>query len=70
VANALLALRAADRLDVPASGLPRPRAYFGEGPFGSIPASRAPVVAGMLMLVAAMSARVIVTHRRRGRDAT
>jgi type VII secretion-associated serine protease mycosin len=70
VANALLALRAADRLDLPASVPPMPGAYFGEGPLTTIPASRAPVVAGMLMLMAVMAARVITTHRRRRRDVT
>ncbi|MEO3874552.1 S8 family serine peptidase [Nonomuraea sp. B12E4] len=65
VANALLALRAADRLAAPASAAPTPGAYFGEGP---PPPSRLPVVAGMLTLVVALSARVIVRHRRRGRD--
>ncbi|MFC4111746.1 S8 family serine peptidase [Nonomuraea zeae] len=70
VANALLALRAADRLDLPTPVPPRPGAYFGEGPLGPIPVSRAPVVGGMLTLVAAMAARVIVTSRRRRRDST
>ncbi|MBF8188998.1 S8 family serine peptidase [Nonomuraea sp. K274] len=68
VANALLALRAAARLEVRASGVPGPGAYFGAGPPGQAPPSRAPVVAGMLMLAAAMSVRVIMAHRRRGRD--
>ncbi|MFG1707569.1 S8 family serine peptidase [Nonomuraea sp. M3C6] len=69
VANALLALRAADRLGAPAAALPRPGAYFGFGD-GPPPGSRVPVVVGMLVLVAAMSARVIVRHRRRARDST
>ncbi|MEV4106489.1 S8 family serine peptidase [Nonomuraea sp. NPDC049695] len=62
VADALLALREADRLDVPAPPLPRPGPYFGNGPS---PASRGPVVAGMLLIMAAMSAHVITRHRRR-----
>ncbi|SDM79032.1 S8 family serine peptidase [Nonomuraea jiangxiensis] len=67
VVNALLALRAADRLDVPAPVVPAPVTYFGDGP---IPPSRLPVVAGMLTLAVAMSAGVIVRHRRRDRDVT
>ncbi|MEV6041461.1 S8 family serine peptidase [Nonomuraea sp. NPDC052116] len=62
VANALLALREAARLDPPGAGLARPGPYFGDGP---PPASRGPVVAGMLMLAAAMSARILVRHRKR-----
>ncbi|MFC5833918.1 S8 family serine peptidase [Nonomuraea insulae] len=67
VVDALLALRAADRMDVPASGLARPGLYFGDGPG---PASRVPVVVGMVMLLAVMSARVVMRYRRRGRDYT
>ncbi|MGN9843424.1 S8 family serine peptidase [Nonomuraea sp. H19] len=67
VANALLALRAADRLDAPAAPLPRPGPYFGAGPE---PSSRAHVVAGLLALVAVMSVRVVMTRQRRGRDLT
>ncbi|MGW0811090.1 S8 family serine peptidase [Nonomuraea sp. NPDC002799] len=67
VANALLALRQAARMDVAATGLPRPGPYFGGGPAGSAPASRLPVVAGMVLLAAAMAARVLL-RRRRGRD--
>ncbi|MEV0623601.1 S8 family serine peptidase [Nonomuraea sp. NPDC050404] len=67
VANALLALRAADRLDVPVAGPPRPGPYFGDGP---APVSRLPVVAGMLVLVMAMSARVMLRRRNRERDLT
>jgi type VII secretion-associated serine protease mycosin len=67
VANAALALREAARLDVPALGLPRPVPYFGDGP---APASRLPVVAGMVLLVVVLSARVVLRHRRRGRDST
>ncbi|UBU12819.1 S8 family serine peptidase [Nonomuraea gerenzanensis] len=67
VANALLALKEAARLDVPASEPPAPGPYFGAGP---APGSRMPVVAGMLLLVVAMSARVVLRHTgRRGRDA-
>ncbi|TMR97269.1 S8 family serine peptidase [Nonomuraea basaltis] len=66
VADALLALRAADRLGVPAS----PGPYFGAGSPSTTPASRTAVVAGMLALVATMSAWVVATHRRRGRDST
>ncbi|NUT09853.1 MAG: S8 family serine peptidase, partial [Nonomuraea sp.] len=71
VVNALLALREAGKLapgPVPAPARPGP--YFGRGPAGGPPASRAPIVVGMLMLVAAMSARVVGTRRRRGRDST
>ncbi|NUP83237.1 MAG: S8 family serine peptidase, partial [Nonomuraea sp.] len=71
VVNALLALREAGKLapgPVPAPARPAP--YFGRGPAGGPPASRAPIVVGMLMLVAAMSARVVGTRRRRGRDST
>jgi subtilisin family serine protease len=79
VANALLALRAADRLARPATasagggvGL---GGYFGDGPVSRPPASqppssRLPVVFGMVLLTAAMSARVLVRHRWRGRDVT
>jgi type VII secretion-associated serine protease mycosin len=71
VADALLALRAARRLAPEAASPPeRPGAYFGGGPPAGPPASRAPIVAGMLMLVAAMSVRVIGMRRRRGRDST
>ncbi|SEH01730.1 type VII secretion-associated serine protease mycosin [Nonomuraea solani] len=69
VANAMLALQEAGRLDVPASGLPRPGPYFGGGPAGLTPASRTPVVTGMLLLAVIMSLRVIV-GRRRERDST
>jgi type VII secretion-associated serine protease mycosin len=58
VADALLALRAADRLGPPAA----PPAYFGPSPSTS---SRTAVVAGMLALVAAMSTWVLATPRRR-----
>ncbi|MFD0469517.1 S8 family serine peptidase [Nonomuraea thailandensis] len=65
VANALLALREAARLDVPAAGPPGPGPYFGAGP---APGSRMPVVTGMVLLVAAMSARVVLRHGGRRRD--
>ncbi|MFB4271071.1 S8 family serine peptidase [Nonomuraea sp. GTA35] len=65
VANALLALREADRLDVPATSPPRPGPYFGAGP---APGSRTPVVAGMVLLMAVMSARVVLRHGGRRRD--
>ncbi|MEQ4717374.1 S8 family serine peptidase [Nonomuraea sp. B19D2] len=64
VADALLALREADRLDVPAPRLAGPGPYPGDGP---PPVSRGPVVAGMVVLVAAMSAHVLVRHRKRRR---
>ncbi|MCF6473410.1 type VII secretion-associated serine protease mycosin [Nonomuraea sp. MG754425] len=68
VANALLALRAAARLDVPAAGLSRPGPYFGDGP---APVSRMAVVAGMLLLALGMSARVMLRQGpERERDST
>ncbi|MEV4178360.1 S8 family serine peptidase [Nonomuraea sp. NPDC049709] len=67
VVDALLALREADRLDVPVPGAARPGPYFGDGP---APGSRMPVVAGMLLLVVVMSARVVVRHRGREGDST
>ncbi|MEU7749569.1 S8 family serine peptidase [Nonomuraea sp. NPDC049158] len=79
VANALLALRAADRLARPATasagGGVGTGGYFGDGPASRPPASQAPssrlpVVLGMVLLTAAMSARVLVRHRWRGRDVT
>ncbi|MEO3806904.1 S8 family serine peptidase [Nonomuraea sp. B1E8] len=66
VVDAALALRVATRLDVPAPGGAVPGPYFCEAP----PSSRTPVIAGMVMLVAAMSARVLVTQCRRRRDVT
>ncbi|NRQ39294.1 S8 family serine peptidase [Nonomuraea sp. NN258] len=68
VANALLALRAAGELAGPAATpvAPPPGGHFGAWPPGGAPASRAPVVAGMVLLVAAMSARVLLRSRRRG----
>ncbi|GAA2823766.1 S8 family serine peptidase [Nonomuraea rubra] len=65
VANALLALREADRLDVPATAPPRPGPYFGAGP---APGSRMPVVAGMVLLAVVMSARVVLRHGGHRRD--
>ncbi|MEV0231147.1 S8 family serine peptidase [Nonomuraea sp. NPDC050786] len=62
VADALLALREAALLDVPAPPLPRPGPHLGDVPS---PASRGPVVGGMLLIMAAMSAHVIARHRRR-----
>ncbi|WP_188197604.1 S8 family serine peptidase [Nonomuraea sp. SYSU D8015] len=62
VVDALLALRAADRLSAPAAPPARPGPYFGPGPSHE---SRTAVVVGMLALVATMSARILVTHRRR-----
>ncbi|HEX4814711.1 MAG TPA: S8 family serine peptidase [Nonomuraea sp.] len=54
VADALLALRAADRMSPPAAhAAPRPA-----------PSSRTAVVAGMLALVATMSARIVMARRR------
>jgi subtilisin family serine protease len=70
VANALLALREADRLAGPAASGAVPRGYFGDGPPARPPWSRMPVVLGMVLLSAAMSAHVLVRHRRRGRDVT
>ncbi|MFI7154717.1 S8 family serine peptidase [Nonomuraea sp. NPDC050022] len=79
VANALLALRAADRLARPATASAGAGVgtggYFGDGPVSRPPASRAPssrlpVVLGMVLLTAVMSARVLVRHRWRGRDVT
>ncbi|MCA2229830.1 S8 family serine peptidase [Nonomuraea sp. NEAU-L178] len=79
VANALLALRAADRLARPAAASAGAGVgaggYFGDGPVSRPPASqppssRLPVVLGMVLLTAAMSARVLVRHRWRGRDVT
>ncbi|MFI9597990.1 S8 family serine peptidase [Nonomuraea sp. NPDC052265] len=68
VADAPLALREARRLaHGTASPAARPGPYFGRGP-AVPPASRAPVVAGMVVLAAAMSARVVATRRRRRRD--
>ncbi|WP_219471050.1 S8 family serine peptidase [Nonomuraea rhizosphaerae] len=69
VANALLALREADRLAdpvVPAASAAGAVGYFGAGPPSDAPASRILVVLGMVLLTAVMSARVIVRHRRRG----
>ncbi|MBT2235608.1 S8 family serine peptidase [Nonomuraea sp. NEAU-A123] len=74
VANALLALRAADRLANPATpsaaGGVGTGGYFGDGPVSRPPSSRLPVVLGMVLLTAVMSARVLVRHRWRGRDLT
>jgi subtilisin family serine protease len=74
VANALLALRAADRLASPATtsaaGGVGTGGYFGNGPVSRPPSSRLPVVLGMVLLTAVMSARVLVRHRWRGRDVT
>ncbi|MEV6159983.1 S8 family serine peptidase [Nonomuraea sp. NPDC052129] len=79
VANALLALRAADRLARPATASAGAGVgtggYFGDGPVSRPPASQAPssrlpVVLGMVLLTAVMSARVLVRHRWRGRDVT
>lgn len=71
VANALLALRQADRLAAPASSTSGPNAaYFGDGPPAHESGSRLAVVVAMILLTAGMSARVIVLHRRRGRDST
>ncbi|HUR02546.1 MAG TPA: S8 family serine peptidase [Nonomuraea sp.] len=79
VANALLALRAADRLASPATTSAAAGVgtggYFGDGPVSRPPSSRPPssrlpVVLGMVLLTAAMSARVLVRHRWRGRDVT
>ncbi|MFI7109867.1 S8 family serine peptidase [Nonomuraea sp. NPDC050227] len=68
VADAPLALREARRLaHGRVSPAARPGPYFGRGP-ARPPASRAPVVAGMVVLAAAMSARVVATRRRRRRD--
>ncbi|SPL93235.1 serine protease (membrane protein) [[Actinomadura] parvosata subsp. kistnae] len=67
VANALLALREAARLDVPASGAPRPGPYFGAGP---APGSRVPVVTGMVVLAVLMSARVVLRQGGRRREPT
>ncbi|MEU6721435.1 S8 family serine peptidase [Nonomuraea sp. NPDC046802] len=67
VANALLALRAAARMDVPtASALARPGPYVGGSRPVPAPASRTPVVAGLLLLMAGMSVRVLIMYRRRG----
>ncbi|TYB47450.1 S8 family serine peptidase [Nonomuraea sp. PA05] len=70
VANALLALREAGRLEagrltVPPGGPPRPGPYFGAGP---APGSRMPVVAGMLLLAMVMSARVMLRQAGRAKD--
>ncbi|MEU7863397.1 S8 family serine peptidase [Nonomuraea sp. NPDC049141] len=77
VANALLALRAADRLANPATTAAAagvgPGGYFGDGPVSrpsQPPSSRLPVVFAMVLLTAVMSARVLVRHRCRGRDVT
>ncbi|WP_433514990.1 S8 family serine peptidase [Nonomuraea sp. CA-143628] len=78
VANALLALRAADRLARPAASAGAgvgTGGYFGDGPvsrppMSQAPSSRLPVVLGMVLLTAVMSARVLVRHRWRGRDVT
>ncbi|MCK2213588.1 S8 family serine peptidase [Actinomadura sp. ATCC 31491] len=67
VANALLALRAADGLGPPAVPPSRPGPYFGPGPGPGAPASRTAVVVGMLALMAVMSARVVLGQRRRKR---
>ncbi|MFI6928532.1 S8 family serine peptidase [Nonomuraea spiralis] len=76
VADALLALREAGRLahgTVPPHARPGPFAAgpgpaAGRGQAVPPPASRTPIVAGMLVLAAAMSVRVVSTRRRRGRD--
>ncbi|QYC45377.1 Thermophilic serine proteinase precursor [Nonomuraea coxensis DSM 45129] len=78
VADALLALRAADGLrgaDGPAAaavpGAPGPGAHLGPGPAAPVPASRTAVIVGMLGLMAAMSVRVVTAaarRRRRDRD--
>ncbi|MEV0354218.1 S8 family serine peptidase [Nonomuraea sp. NPDC050680] len=79
VANALLALRAADHLARPATasagGGVGTGGYFGDGPVSRSPSSpppssRLPVVLGMVLLTAVMSGRIIVRHRWRGRDVT
>ena len=75
VANALLALRAADRLaspaPTPAAAGVGPDGYFGDGPAARpAPLSRLPVVLGMVLLTAVMSGRVLVRHRWRGRGVT
>ena len=79
VANALLALRAADRLASPAATQAAAGVgtggHFGDGPVSrppssQPPSSRLPVVLGMVLLTAAMSARVLVRHRWRGKDVT
>ncbi|MEU8400769.1 S8 family serine peptidase [Nonomuraea sp. NPDC048892] len=68
VVDALLALRMADRLAVPVTALAAgPGPYFGDGP---VPATRVPVVGGMLLLMVVMSARVVLRRRTRRRDVT
>ncbi|MEV0166329.1 S8 family serine peptidase [Nonomuraea fuscirosea] len=67
VVDALLALRTADRLAMPVTAMAGPGPYFGDGP---VPATRMPVVGGMLMLMAVMSARVVLRRRGRRRDVT
>lgn len=66
VANALLALREAGKLARAAvpSMEPVRGGYFGGGPLPGAPASRLLIVLAMLTLTIAMSARVILTHRR------
>ncbi|WP_327587673.1 S8 family serine peptidase [Nonomuraea sp. NBC_00507] len=64
VANALLALRAAEQLSAPARP---PAPSITAAP---TPSSRAAVVAGMLALVAAMAVWVLATHRGHRRGVT
>uniref|UniRef100_UPI001C5D6287 hypothetical protein n=1 Tax=Nonomuraea guangzhouensis TaxID=1291555 RepID=UPI001C5D6287 len=55
----------------PAAAGVGPGGYFGDGPVSRPPpSSRLPVVFAMVLLTAAMSARVLVRHRCRGRDVT
>ncbi|MGI5285944.1 S8 family serine peptidase [Nonomuraea polychroma] len=65
VANALLALRAADQLSTPARPPAPSIAAAAAGP-----SSRTAVVASMLGLVAAMAVWVLATHRASRRDST
>ncbi|WP_336216564.1 S8 family serine peptidase [Nonomuraea sp. LPB2021202275-12-8] len=69
VANAALALREARRLAGAASMPALPGGYFGDGPPTGPPSSRTPVVVGMVLLVAALSARVVRRQRRSGKPA-
>ena len=70
VANAARALREAARLAGPVAAPTPPGAHFGAGPVAEPPASRMPVVVGMVVLVAALAARVILRNRRRPRHFT
>lgn len=65
VADAALALRVAERLAGPTQPPPLPAEHFGEDPSGPPPGSRALVIAGLVALALALSARILLHHDRR-----